>query len=50
MTLKLSNRKELLDTIIPKNFGVGCRRPTVSVDHQLEFTNYISLEMVFWKP
>lgn len=32
MTRKLGNAKqELKDAIIPKNFGVGCRRPTVSV-------------------
>jgi len=30
MTQKLSGDKELTEAIIPKNFGVGCRRPTVS--------------------
>jgi len=31
MTQKLgTSDPELLDAIIPKNFGVGCRRPTVS--------------------
>ncbi|KAK5059907.1 hypothetical protein LTR84_009790 [Exophiala bonariae] len=31
MTQKLgTSDKELLDALIPKNFGVGCRRPTVS--------------------
>lgn len=33
MTQKLgSSDKELLDALIPKNFGVGCRRPTVSLN------------------
>ncbi len=32
MTQKLGNaNKELLEAIIPKNFGVGCRRPTVKM-------------------
>jgi hypothetical protein len=31
MMQKLGTTKpELLEAIIPKNFGVGCRRPTVS--------------------
>lgn len=29
MTRKLSGDKELCEAIIPKDFGVGCRRPTV---------------------
>lgn len=28
--MKLGNNEELIDAIIPKNFEVGCRRPTVS--------------------
>ncbi|PKS11138.1 hypothetical protein jhhlp_002899 [Lomentospora prolificans] len=28
MTRKLSGKPELIDAIMPKNFGVGCRRPT----------------------
>ena len=30
MSTKLAGKKELIDAIVPKNFGVGCRRPTVS--------------------
>lgn len=29
MTRKLSHNPELVEAIIPKNFAVGCRRPTV---------------------
>lgn len=29
MKTRLSNNEELMDAIIPKNFNVGCRRPTV---------------------
>jgi len=28
MSTKLEGDKELIDAIIPKNFGIGCRRPT----------------------
>ncbi|KAK6380201.1 hypothetical protein LTS17_005390 [Exophiala oligosperma] len=28
MTKKLANKPELLEAILPKDFGVGCRRPT----------------------
>lgn len=28
MTTKLAGRKDIMDKIIPTNFGVGCRRPT----------------------
>jgi cation diffusion facilitator CzcD-associated flavoprotein CzcO len=31
MSLKLAGNKELIDAIVPKDFGVGCRRPTVSL-------------------
>lgn len=30
MTERLSQDEKLMEAIIPKNFGVGCRRPTVS--------------------
>lgn len=30
MSTKLAGNQELIDAIVPKNFGVGCRRPTVS--------------------
>ena len=30
MTKKLAGNKELVEAMIPRNFGVGCRRPTVS--------------------
>lgn len=29
MAQKLGHNKALVDHIIPKDFGVGCRRPTV---------------------
>lgn len=32
MTERLSHDTALTDAIIPKNFGVGCRRPTVSIN------------------
>lgn len=28
MTMKLAGRKDIMDKIIPKDFGIGCRRPT----------------------
>lgn len=35
MSTKLAGNQELIDAIIPKNFGVGCRRPTVSASPNL---------------
>jgi hypothetical protein len=31
MSTKLAGNTELIEAIVPKNFGVGCRRPTVSI-------------------
>jgi hypothetical protein len=47
MTQKLgSSDKELLDALIPKNFGVGCRRPTVSFQPSL--LNLLGTQLTDW--
>jgi hypothetical protein len=45
MTKKLGGNKELCEAIIPKNFGVGCRRPTVYLSMTVDSPKYLTLEI-----
>lgn len=51
MQSKLGDREDLKESIIPKDFGIGCRRPTVSYlsTYIMIQTDARSPETAFWK-